>query len=72
MSTSLQANTSLDEMKNFDRPLVVLIGNEGKGVKKSLQDESDFNIKIDMNSNVESLNVSSAAAIVLYELNKHE
>lgn len=70
ISTSLEANTSLEEMKNFDKPLVVLLGNEGKGVKKSLQEEADFNIKIEMNPKVESLNVSSAAAIVLYALNK--
>ncbi len=65
MSTSLEANTSLEEMKNFDKPLVVLLGNEGKGVKKTLQEEADFNIKINMSDKAESLNVSSAAAIIL-------
>lgn len=69
VSTSLDANTSLSELKDFDKPLVILLGNEGKGVKKTLQEEADFNIKIDMSSKVESLNVSSAAAIILHSLN---
>lgn len=69
VSTSLEANTTLDEIKNFNKPLIILLGNEGKGVKKSLQEEADFNIKIKMSKNVESLNVSSAAAIILHALN---
>lgn len=69
-STSLEANTTLDEIKDFDKPIVVLLGNEGKGVKKSLQEEADFNIKISMSEKVESLNVSSAAAIILYNFFK--
>lgn len=71
VSTSLEANTSMKELQDFDKPLVILLGNEGKGVKKSLQDESDFNIKIEMTKTVESLNVSSAAAIILYSLFRH-
>lgn len=65
ISTSLEANTNLEEIKDFDKPLVVLLGNEGKGVKKTLQEEADFNIKIKMSDKAESLNVSSAAAIIL-------
>lgn len=68
VSTSLDANATLDEIKEFDKPLVILLGNEGKGVKKSLQAEADFNIKIEMSDKVESLNVSSAAAIILHYL----
>lgn len=70
VSTSLEAEKSLDEIKDFDRPLAILLGNEGKGVRKALQEQSDFNIKIEMENDVESLNVSSSAAIILYTLYK--
>ncbi len=68
VSTSLDANTSMDEVKELNKPMAIILGNEGKGVRRSLLDKSDFKIKINMNDEVESLNVSSAAAIILHYL----
>ena len=47
-------------------PLALIIGNEGKGVKKSLLNRSDKIIEIPMRGQKESLNVSVAFGIVAY------
>jgi len=47
-------------------PLALIIGNEGKGVKKSLLNRSDKIIDIPMRGQKESLNVSVALGIVAY------
>jgi len=47
-------------------PLALIIGNEGKGVKKSLLNRSDKIIEIPMCGQKESLNVSVAFGIVAY------
>lgn len=48
----------------------LVIGNEGNGVSREIQDMADKFIYIDMNSKVESLNVSIATSILLYELGR--
>ena len=48
----------------------LIVGNEGQGVKKEIQDICDKNIYIKMNSQCESLNVGVAASIILYELSR--
>lgn len=48
----------------------IVIGNEGNGVKKEIQELCDKNIYIDMNEKCESLNVGVATSIILYELNR--
>lgn len=47
-------------------PLALIVGNEGKGVKRSLLDRSDKIIDIPMRGKKESLNVSVAFGIVAY------
>ncbi|NOQ50415.1 MAG: 23S rRNA (guanosine(2251)-2'-O)-methyltransferase RlmB [Mycoplasmataceae bacterium] len=69
ISTSLTGEKNLSKIKEFKKK-VIIFGSEGKGVRKSLQSRADFNIKISMTNNVESLNVSSATAIILYEIYK--
>ncbi len=70
VTTSLDANSSMDEIRDMNQPMAIILGNEGKGVRNSLQEKSDFKIKIDMNPEVESLNVASASAILLHSLYK--
>ena len=48
----------------------IIIGNEGQGVSKELQDLSDEFIYIKMNKKCESLNAGVAASIILYELSR--
>lgn len=47
----------------------LIMGNEGKGVKGEILTLCDKNLYIKMNNNCESLNVSVATSILLYELN---
>ena len=45
----------------------LIMGAEHAGVSKSLMKLSDFKVKIPMLTNFNSLNVSNAAAIILFE-----
>ena len=49
-------------------PLALIVGNEGKGVKKSLLKRSDQIIDIPMRGKKESLNVSVAFGIAAYRI----
>lgn len=46
----------------------ICLGNEAKGISKEVLDNMDENVKIAMNNDVESLNVSIAAGIIMYEM----
>lgn len=48
--------------------IVIVMGSEGKGLRPLVQKTCDMIAKIPMPGNMESLNVSNAAAIALYEL----
>ena len=54
---------------NIDKFCLVM-GNEGNGVRKEIQDMCDKNLYIKTNSKVESLNVGVACSILLYELGR--
>lgn len=61
--------TSVDYRQGlYDRKLVLVIGNEGKGMSKSVKDTCDFKVHIPMHGQVQSLNASVAAGILLYEI----
>jgi TrmH family RNA methyltransferase len=49
----------------------VIIGNEGHGISDDTLSHSTNSIFIPMNKNAESLNAATAAAIVLWEMNKN-
>lgn len=48
-------------------PLAVVLGGEGAGLKRLVRERCDFRVAIPMHSEVESLNVSVAAAVMLFE-----
>lgn len=48
----------------------LIIGNEGNGVSRQLQAASDVTVTIPMQNNVESLNASVSASILMYNLAK--
>ncbi len=50
------------------RPLVVVIGSEGKGVGRLVKEHCDMLVKIPMLGKTESLNASVAAGIFFYEV----
>jgi TrmH family RNA methyltransferase len=53
---------------DFRKGVVVLIGNEGNGLSKSISDIADSKIRIPMYGEVESLNAAMAATIISYEI----
>jgi len=59
-------------IKNIQKKekIVIIMGNEGKGVSEKIQNLSDEFIYIEMNEICESLNVAVATSIILYELNR--
>ncbi|MFM8552293.1 MAG: 23S rRNA (guanosine(2251)-2'-O)-methyltransferase RlmB [Nitrospiraceae bacterium] len=52
---------------DFRGPVALVLGGEGKGVRPGVLDHCDDRATIPMRGRVASLNVSAAAAIVLYE-----
>ncbi len=51
----------------FDSACAIVVGSEGYGISRLVRDKCDFMISIPMYGKVNSLNVSCAAAVVLYE-----
>ncbi|WP_020485703.1 23S rRNA (guanosine(2251)-2'-O)-methyltransferase RlmB [Methylomonas sp. MK1] len=52
----------------LDMPLAVVMGTEGTGMRHLTRQHCDFLVKIPMAGQVESLNVSVAAGVLLYEV----
>jgi 23S rRNA (guanosine2251-2'-O)-methyltransferase len=56
---------------DVSRPLAVVVGGEGEGLRRLVKEKTDFLVKIPMLGRVSSLNVAVAAGIVLFEINRH-
>ncbi|MCF0246500.1 MAG: 23S rRNA (guanosine(2251)-2'-O)-methyltransferase RlmB [Ileibacterium sp.] len=54
----------------YDVPVVLVIGNEGKGISKNVKKNCDYKVNLPMKGNVQSLNASVATGILLYEINR--
>jgi 23S rRNA (guanosine2251-2'-O)-methyltransferase len=68
-ASEMTAKTNLHEM-NLTEPCAVIMGSEDKGVFAGMQKISDGVFKIPMTGNFESLNVSVAAGMIMYEAMK--
>lgn len=69
MSTRVTHGKSLKTIEKSEK-FAIIMGNEGNGVTEAIMNLCDTYIYIDMNQACESLNVSVAASIILYELDK--
>lgn len=49
-------------------PLAIVIGSEGKGIGRLVQETCDFTVSIPMQGKMNSLNASVAAGVLLYEV----
>ena len=56
--------------ENFDVPVGLVIGSEGSGLGRLVKEKCDILIKIPMKGNINSLNASNAASIIIYEIMK--
>jgi 23S rRNA (guanosine2251-2'-O)-methyltransferase len=68
-ASEMTASQMLHEL-NFVEPCAIVMGSEGKGVFSGIQKISDAVFKIPMAGQFESLNVSVAAGMILYEAMK--
>jgi len=61
-----------DNVDKIDKnaKLAVIMGSEGSGMRRLIEESCDITVRLPINPKVESLNVSTAAAVVLYELSK--
>lgn len=67
LGTNVNDGSDLKSISNLSK-YAIIMGNEGNGVSKEIQDMCDRNIYIKMNDKCESLNVAVATSIILYEL----
>ena len=65
IATQMQAKDNYYDIDYTDMNFALVLGSEGKGISKTILNKADFTLKIE--SNFESLNVSNAAAIIIYE-----
>ncbi len=56
--------------QDFNVPVCIVMGNEGEGISPEIQSLCDKNVRIPMLGTVESLNVSVATGIILFEVVK--
>ncbi|MCF8019947.1 MAG: 23S rRNA (guanosine(2251)-2'-O)-methyltransferase RlmB [Vallitaleaceae bacterium] len=52
---------------DFKGPMALVIGSEGKGLSRLVKEKCDFIASIPMKGNVDSLNASVAAGVLMYE-----
>ena len=52
---------------DYKGKIAIVVGSEGRGIKKIILDNCDFITTIPMQGNVNSLNVSAAVSVVLFE-----
>jgi 23S rRNA (guanosine2251-2'-O)-methyltransferase len=69
VAAEADGETNLPDFK-ATYPLAVVIGSEGKGVRPLVRKNCDSSVRIPLFGRVESLNVSSASAIIFYEISK--
>ncbi len=52
---------------DLNRPLAVVIGSEGRGMRRLVKEQCDFLVRIPIFGNINSLNASVAAALIFSE-----
>lgn len=63
------ATTLIDGINKKGKNAVIM-GSEGKGMRRLIEESCDITVRLPISEKVESLNVATAAAVTLYEMNK--
>ncbi|HIO41699.1 MAG TPA: tRNA (guanine-N2)-dimethyltransferase [Aquifex sp.] len=67
VATRLVGNSVHFREVDYTKPTVVVVGNELEGVSEEVASVADYNVVIPMYGMAQSLNVSVATAVILYE-----
>jgi tRNA (guanosine-2'-O-)-methyltransferase len=67
--TDLEGDCRLDELP-LDQPIAIAFGNEKSGVSESLRKAAQFRFRVPMSGFTQSFNISVAAAICLYDIQR--
>lgn len=70
LAAALEASESIHALSDrvLTGDLVVVLGAEGRGIRPGVLEQADHRIRIPMRGRIESLNVATAGAVILYEL----
>ncbi len=55
---------------DYKSPVALVVGNEGRGIRRLVREHCDFLVKIPLFGKIESLNASVAAGLVMFEVAK--
>ena len=61
-------DVSLPELQLAKRPVLVVVGSEGKGLSRLVTENCDAIVSIPINAATESLNAGIAASVTLYQI----
>lgn len=67
-----EADQTLSEIDLKSGKIALVCGSEGSGLRKLVRENCDFLAKLPISQQMESLNVSVAAGIALYEVNQQQ
>jgi 23S rRNA (guanosine2251-2'-O)-methyltransferase len=63
-------DVSLPGLELADRPVVIVVGSEGKGLSRLVTETCDAIVSIPISASTESLNAGIAASVTLYEVSR--
>ena len=66
MGGALEGDQTLYQA-NLKGPLGIIVGSEGEGIRRLVKEKCDFLVQIPMYGQIESLNASVAAGVMIYE-----
>ena len=69
VGTSDQGTVSINKLSDI-KPACLIIGSEGKGMRRLTEEKCDYIVSIPLKGKISSLNASVAAGIALYEILK--
>lgn len=66
IGSEMNAKESLYDV-DYRGPIAIVIGNEGKGIRRLVKEKCDFLVKIPMYGKLDSLNASVSGALLMFE-----
>ncbi|WP_017815345.1 MULTISPECIES: 23S rRNA (guanosine(2251)-2'-O)-methyltransferase RlmB [Paenibacillus] len=68
VGTDVDTDSNLYQTDIFNGPVAIVIGNEGKGMGRLIREKCDVLVQLPMKGQINSLNASVAAGVVMYEV----